>query len=104
MSIGTDVKTSAHDHTAARTLRTLIGMRREDARRSVQQVRQTYLERVGRAANIGSSETLVDDHRIQALTALGDVEASVERADPGTRAEVDELVTSTREEVSHHVW
>lgn len=104
MSIGTDVKRRDLDRTAARAVRSAIGMRREDAERSVRQVRHTYLERVRSAANSGASETLVDDHRIQALTALDDVEASVERSDPRTREEVDQLVSSTRDEVTHHVW
>ena len=72
-----------------------------DAQQQIRDVREDYRERVQTAANGGASETLIDDHRIQALTRLSDVEAAVAEE---RREEVDELVESTREALVHERW
>lgn len=76
-------------------------MQPRDAEQEIRDVRETYVEEVRTAANNGASETLIDDHRIQALTRLSDVEAAVDDQD---REEVDELMESARDAVIHETW
>jgi hypothetical protein len=72
-----------------------------DAEQEIRDVRETYVDQVRTAANSGASETLIDDHRIQALTRLSDVEAAVADQD---RDQIDELVDSARDAVTHETW
>lgn len=72
-----------------------------DAEQHIRKVHETYVDRVRTAANSGASETLIDDHRIHALTQLSDVEAAV---DDDGREEVDALVESTRQALGRQRW
>jgi hypothetical protein len=85
----------------ARSLLTSTDMQPRDAEKEIRDVRETYVKEVRTAANSGASETLIDDHRIQALTRLSDVEAAVADQD---RGEVDELMDSARDAVMHETW
>jgi hypothetical protein len=100
MSICSDVKARGQRHGAC-SLLPLVDMQPRDAEEQIRDVHETYVDQVRTAANSGASETLIDDHRIQALTRLSDVEAAVADQD---REAVDELVDSTRDAVIHETW
>jgi hypothetical protein len=85
----------------ARSLLASNDVQPRDAEKEIRDVRETYVKEVRTAANSGASETLIDDHRIQALTRLSDVEAAVANQD---REEVDELMDSARDAVMHETW